>query len=122
MDKTICDGCFGAAAGDCDGCNRRGDDGSVRVMRDRKTSKRDSQQHYGGLEQHTDAKALEAFKRPAYMAGELIREQGQQIRRVSVAEYVADKYGIERGDAGGQEKADAVQGTPEGGTQAGSGH
>ena len=41
-----------------------------------------------------------------YQVGELIREQGEQMRREDVAEFVARKYGIDavKGEiAGGQE-------------------
>ena len=46
-------------------------------------------------------KAKERFRRPAYQARGMIREQGRQMERMSAAEYMAKKYNI-RGDKGGQ--------------------
>ena len=50
-------------------------------------------------------KQAESIRKP-YQVGELIREQGEQMRREDVAEFVARKYGIDavKGEiAGGQE-------------------
>ena len=57
-------------------------------QRSRKEQRRDRQQHYDELESIHDPDALERFKRPAYQS-------------VSVAEYMAKKYGI-GGDADGR--------------------
>lgn len=46
-------------------------------------------------------KAKERFRRPAYQARGMIREQGRQMERMSAAEYLAKKYNI-RGDKVGQ--------------------
>lgn len=48
--------------------------------RTRKEMKRDSESHYEGMaEQTTDPKAKERFRRPAYQARGMIREQGRQM-------------------------------------------
>ena len=39
-------------------------------------------------------KAKERFRRPAYQARGMIREQGRQMERMSAAEYLAKKYNI----------------------------
>lgn len=46
-------------------------------------------------------KAKERFRRPAYQARGMIREQGRQMERMSAAEYLDKKYNI-RGDKVGQ--------------------
>lgn len=46
-------------------------------------------------------KAKERFRRPAYQARGMIREQGRQMERMSAAEYLAKKYNI-RGDTDGR--------------------
>lgn len=46
-------------------------------------------------------KAKERFRRPAYQARGMILEQGRQMERMSVAEYLAKKCNI-RGDKVGQ--------------------
>lgn len=64
-----------------------------------------------GLEQMAEHDPSAAAKRQMqhkpYQAAALIREQGEQMRREDVAEFVARKYGIDamKGEiAGGQEK------------------
>ena len=49
-------------------------------------------------------KAKERFRRPAYQARGMIREQGRQMERMSAAEYLAKKYNI-RGDKVGQKNS-----------------
>lgn len=39
-------------------------------------------------------KAKERFRRPAYQARGMIREQGRQMERMSADEYLAKKYNI----------------------------
>lgn len=39
-------------------------------------------------------KAKERFRRPAYQARGMIREQGRQMERMSAAEYLDKKYNI----------------------------
>lgn len=39
-------------------------------------------------------KAKERFRRPAYQARGMIREQGRQLERMSAAEYLDKKYNI----------------------------
>ena len=63
-----------------------------------------------GLEQMAERDPSVSAKRQMqhkpYQVGELIREQGEQMRREDVAEFVARKYGIDavKGEiAGGQE-------------------
>ena len=46
-------------------------------------------------------KSKERFRRPAYQARGMIREQGRQMERMSAAEYLAKKYNI-RGDTDGR--------------------
>lgn len=64
-----------------------------------------------GLEQMAErdpsASAKRQMQHKPYQAAVLIREQGEQMRREDVAEFVARKYGIDavKGEiAGGQEK------------------
>ena len=68
-----------------------------------------------GLEQMAEhdpsAAAKRQMRHKPYQVGELIREQGEQMRREDVAEFVARKYGIDavKGEiAGGQEKTKPV--------------
>lgn len=68
-----------------------------------------------GLEQMAEHDPSAAAKRQMqhkpYQAAALIREQGEQMRREDVAEFVARKYGIDamKGEiAGGQEKIKSV--------------
>ena len=68
-----------------------------------------------GLEQMAEhdpsAAAKRQMRHKPYQVGELIREQGEQMRREDVAEFVARKYGIDavKGEiAGGQEKIKSV--------------
>lgn len=49
-------------------------------------------------------KTKERFRRPAYQARGMIREQGRQMERMSAAEYLAKKYNI-RGDKVGQKNS-----------------
>ena len=58
-------------------------------------------------EHDPSAAAKRQMRHRPYQVGELIREQGEQMRREDVAEFVARKYGINavKGEiAGGQEK------------------
>ena len=67
----------------------------MKERRDRKEMKADQQRHYEGLEGlPVSRKAKERFRRPAYQARGMIREQGQQMERMSTAEYLAKKYNI----------------------------
>ena len=68
-----------------------------------------------GIEQMAEHDPSAAAKRQMqhkpYQAAALIREQGEQMRREDVAEFVARKYGIDavKGEiAGGQEKTKPV--------------
>ena len=68
-----------------------------------------------GIEQMAEhdpsAAAKRQMRHKPYQVGELIREQGEQMRREDVAEFVARKYGIDavKGEiAGGQEKTKPV--------------
>ena len=57
-------------------------------------------------EHDPSAAAKRQMRHKPYQVGELIREQGEQMRREDVAEFVARKYGIDavKGEiAGGQE-------------------
>ncbi len=55
----------------------------------------DQLSHMDALEaKKPDQKARERFRRPAYQAAKMIRAQGKQMEHKSVAEYVAEKYGI----------------------------
>ena len=74
----------------------------MKERRDRKEMKADQQRHYEGLEElPVNKKAKERFRRPAYQARGMIREQGRQMERMSADEYLAKKYNI-RGDKVGQ--------------------
>lgn len=56
----------------------------------------DQQAHMDELERKgPDQKATERFKRQAYQAARMIRNQGRQLEHKSVAEYMAEKLGIE---------------------------
>lgn len=67
----------------------------MKERRDRKEMKADQQRHYEGLEElPVSKKAKERFRRPAYQARGMIREQGRQMERMSAAEYLAKKYNI----------------------------
>ena len=61
------------------------------MRRTRKEQKRDSQKHFDCLEKFQDRKAQDAFRRPAYQAGKMVQEQGEQMekKRETVVEYVA---------------------------------
>lgn len=53
-----------------------------------------------------DNKATKWFRRPAYQAGKMVQEQGEQMEHKTAAEYLAEKYDIkERVNVGGQENA-----------------
>lgn len=59
---------------------------------------------YAEMEKSRDEKAREKFKRPAYQAAVMIRQQGKQIEHKSLMEYLAEKYDIGKGvDAGGKD-------------------
>lgn len=74
----------------------------MKERRDRKEMKADQQRRYEGLEElPVSRKAKERFRRPAYQARGMIREQSRQMERMSAAEYLAKKYNI-RGDKIGQ--------------------
>ena len=74
----------------------------MKERRDRKEMRADQQRHYEGLEElPVSKKAKERFRRPAYQARGMILEQGRQMERMSVAEYLAKKCNI-RGDKVGQ--------------------
>lgn len=61
----------------------------------------DQLSHMDALEaKKPDQKARERFRRPAYQAAQMVRAQGKQMEHKSVAEYVAEKYGI--GDDGSE--------------------
>lgn len=52
----------------------------MKERRDRKEMKADQQRHYEGLEGlPVSRKAKERFRRPAYQARGMIREQGRQM-------------------------------------------
>ena len=52
----------------------------MQERRDRKKMRADQQRHYEGLEElPVSKKAKERFRRPAYQARGMIREQGQQM-------------------------------------------
>lgn len=55
----------------------------MKERRDRKEMKADQQRHYEGLEELEELpvskKAKERFRRPAYQARGMIREQGRQM-------------------------------------------
>ena len=62
-------------------------------------------------EHDPSAAAKRQMRHKPYQVGELIREQGEQMRREDVAEFVARKYGTNavKGEiAGGQEKTKPV--------------
>ncbi len=62
-------------------------------------------------EHDPSAAAKRQIRHKPYQAAALIREQGEQMRREDVAEFVARKYGIDavKGEiAGGQEKTKPV--------------
>ena len=64
----------------------------MKERRDRKEMKADQQRHYEGLEELPDSKkAKERFRRPAYQARGMIREQGRQMERMSADKYLANK-------------------------------
>jgi hypothetical protein len=70
------------------------------------------QKDYAEMEKPRDENAREKFKRPAYQAAAMIRQQGKQIEHNCLMEYLAEKYDIGKGvDAGGQKTANAIQGT-----------
>ena len=54
----------------------------MKERRDRKEMKADQQRYYEGMEELPDSrKAKERFRRPAYQARGMIREQGRQMER-----------------------------------------
>ena len=53
-----------------------------------------------------DNKATKWFRRPAYQAGKMVQEQGEQMEHKTLEEYLAEKYDIkERMNVVGQEDA-----------------
>lgn len=58
------------------------------------TQKIDQQAHMDELE-GPDPRAVDRFRRPPYQAARMIRDQGRQLEHKSVAEYMAEKLGIE---------------------------
>lgn len=70
--------------------------------RDQHSIKADQTIHHEELaDTRPSEKAKERFRRPAYQARGMIREQGRQMERMSADEYLAKKYNI-RGDKVGQ--------------------
>ena len=70
----------------------REDETVFQERRDRKEMKADQQRHYEGLEElPVSRKAKERFRRPAYQARGMIREQGRQMERMSADKYLANK-------------------------------
>lgn len=64
----------------------------MRERRDRKEMKADQQRHYNELEETpASKKAKERFRRPAYQARGMIREQGRQMECMSADKYLANK-------------------------------
>lgn len=64
----------------------------MKERRDRKEMKADQQRHYEGLEKlPVSRKAKERFRRPAYQARGMIREQGRQMERMSAEKYLTNK-------------------------------
>lgn len=63
--------------------------------RDSHSVKADQTIHHEKLaDTRPSEKAKERFRRPAYQASGMIREQGRQMERMSAAEYLAKKYNI----------------------------
>ena len=69
------------------------------------TQKIDQQAHMDELEREgPDPRAVDRFRRPPYQAARMIRDQGRQLEHKSVAQYIADKFGIDgEDDSRGQE-------------------
>ena len=64
----------------------------MKERRNRKEMKDDQQRHYEGLEElPVSNRAKERFRRPAYQARGMIREQGRQMERMSADKYLANK-------------------------------
>ena len=64
----------------------------MKERRDRKEMKADQQRHYNELEETpASQKAKERFRRPAYQARGMIREQGRQMERMSADKYLTNK-------------------------------
>lgn len=56
------------------------------------TAKLDQLSHMDALEaKKPDQKARERFRRPAYQAEQMVRAQGQQIEKMTAAEYLKEK-------------------------------
>ena len=63
------------------------------------TQKIDQQANMDELERdRPDPRAVERFRRPPYQAARMIRDQGRQLEHKSVAQYIADKFGIDGED------------------------
>lgn len=59
----------------------------------------DQQAHMDELEREgPDPRAVDRFRRPSYQAARMIRNQGRQLEHKSVAQYIADKFGIDGED------------------------
>lgn len=64
----------------------------MKERRDRKEMKADQQRHYNELDETpASQKAKERFRRPAYQARGMIREQGRQMERMSAEKYLTNK-------------------------------
>lgn len=63
------------------------------------TQRIDQQAHMDELEREgPDPRAVDRFRRPPYQAARMIRDQGRQLEHKSVAQYIADKFGIDGED------------------------
>ena len=59
----------------------------------------DQQAHMDEREREgPDPRAVDRFRRPPYQAARMIRNQGRQLEHKSVAQYIADKFGIDGED------------------------
>lgn len=68
----------------------------MRPKRTRREMAFDRNKHYNGLEKaDISQKAEENFKRGACQARRMVTAQGEQMKHKTVAEYYAEKYGIE---------------------------
>lgn len=85
----------------------------MRPKRNRREMAFDRNTHYNGLEKaDISQKAKESYERKAYQQPKrLIRAQGQQMIDKDVAEYYAEKFGIEVEKNGTAKETDAGTGT-----------
>lgn len=75
----------------------------MRHKRTRRHQHVDTLSHHGDMaERKPDSKARADFKRPAYQARSLIAQQGRQMQRVGVEEYLERKCNIKGEIRGGQ--------------------